>query len=183
VDDSQYEGVLLVPFERDQIWKTLESRLADRRGRCACSRPCRIRIGSFANSLDRSRNLGDEFAAQARRSFIVPKRGTAKLSTRFRMQFDPHAAARVPSRSSAGARPSLSQRARSVRRTMLTRPPTTPLIDPAIAPMLRLSPRVVKTVIEGRLRLPDGHDNAHNRTRSIRRLISRRTRLLNTEPT
>jgi MacB-like periplasmic core domain len=48
--------------------------------------------------------------------------------------------------------------------------------------MLRLPPRFVKTVNERRLRLSDGHDNAHNRTRSIRRLMSRRTRLLNAEP-
>jgi hypothetical protein len=106
---------VLVLLECDQIRKTLERRPADQRSCCACSRPCRIRIGSCANSIERRRNLGDELIAQTRPSLVVPQRGTAKLSTRFRMQFDPHAAARVPS-GSRSARSSSRLSGRDLRR-------------------------------------------------------------------
>ena len=94
--DSQDERVLLVPLERNQVGESLDGGFADHRGCRPNAWPCRIRLRGFANSIERGRNLGDELVAQAKTSFLVPKGGTAKLSTRFKMQFDAHAAARVP---------------------------------------------------------------------------------------
>ena len=63
--DSQDEQVLLVLFERDQVGKSLDGRLADQPACCPRARPCRVGFWGGANSIERSRNLGDELATQS----------------------------------------------------------------------------------------------------------------------
>jgi hypothetical protein len=51
-----------------------------------------------ANSIEGSRNLGDELVAQSWAALVVPKRGAAKLGACLRMQFEAHVAVRVSRR-------------------------------------------------------------------------------------
>ena len=97
--------MLLVPFERDQVGEPLDGGLADQRVYCPRARPCRVGFWGVANSIERCRNLGDELVAEPCASLVVSKRSTAKLGTRFRVQFEAHVAVRVPS----GSRRAVSQ--------------------------------------------------------------------------
>jgi len=106
VGDRQDEQMLLVLFERDHIGEPLDGGLADHRACDPRARPWRIGFWGVANSIESSRNLGDELVAQSWASLVVPKRGTAKLRARLRMQFEAHVAVRVPSGSRSARSPS-----------------------------------------------------------------------------
>jgi hypothetical protein len=83
VGDRQDEHVVLVLFERDHVGEPLDGGLADHRACGSLARPWRVGFWGVANSSEDSRNLGDELVAQSWPSLVVPKRGAAKLGTRF----------------------------------------------------------------------------------------------------
>jgi hypothetical protein len=56
------EYVLLVTFESDEIWKSVDGRLADHRAR---GLPYRVGFRDVGNPIERSRDLGDELVAQS----------------------------------------------------------------------------------------------------------------------
>ena len=63
--DRQDEHVLLVLFERDYVGEPLDGGLADHRVCGPRARPWRIGFWGVANSIEGSRNLGDELVAQS----------------------------------------------------------------------------------------------------------------------
>ena len=63
----------------------LDGRLTDQWACCPRARPCRVGFWSVANSIEGSRNLGDELVAQSWTSLVVPECGAAKLGLRLRM--------------------------------------------------------------------------------------------------
>jgi hypothetical protein len=75
VSDGQHEQMSLVLFERDHIGGPLDGGLADHWAFGPRARPWRIGFWGVANSIEGSRNLGDELVAQSRTSLVVPKRG------------------------------------------------------------------------------------------------------------
>ena len=85
VGDRQDEYVMLVLFERDHVGEPLDGRLADQRAFRPRARPCRVGFWGVADSIEGSRNLGDELVAQSWTSLVVPECGAAKLGLRLRM--------------------------------------------------------------------------------------------------
>jgi hypothetical protein len=83
VGDSQHEQMSLVLLERDHVGEPLDGGLANQRVSSSGARPCRVRFRRVAKSIEGGRNLGDELGAQSWPSLVVPKRGAAKLGTRF----------------------------------------------------------------------------------------------------
>jgi hypothetical protein len=57
------EYVLLVIFESDEIWKSVDGRLANYRARVARARPWRIGFRRAGNPIECRRNLADELVA------------------------------------------------------------------------------------------------------------------------
>jgi hypothetical protein len=83
VGDRQDEHVVLVLVERDHVGQPLDGRLADQRECCPSAQPCRVGFWSVANSIQGSRNLGDELLAQPWPSLVVPSaalRSSARAS-------------------------------------------------------------------------------------------------------
>ena len=129
MSDRRHEDVPLVPLERNHVGKTLEHRSPDRRNCRTRARPLWKGIGGFANSIKGRTYLGNKLVAQTNSLLVVPKGGTAKLRTRFRMQFDPHAAVRAPSGSRSGRSPNPRSRHDRPQRpgtAALVRTPTQP---------------------------------------------------------
>jgi hypothetical protein len=56
------EYVLLVIFESDEIWKSVDGRLADHRAR---GLPCRMGFRDVGNPIEHSSDLGDELVSQS----------------------------------------------------------------------------------------------------------------------
>ena len=63
VCDSQHEHMTLVLFERDHVWEPLDDGLADQRVCGPSARPLRVGVRGVADSIEGSRNLGDELVA------------------------------------------------------------------------------------------------------------------------
>jgi hypothetical protein len=57
------EHVLLVLFESDDIWKSVDDCLANYRARAARARPWRIGFRRTGNPIECRRNLADELVA------------------------------------------------------------------------------------------------------------------------
>jgi hypothetical protein len=76
---------MLVFFERDHVWEPLGARFANQRAFRPRARPCRVGFWGVADSIEGSRNLGEELVAQSWTSLFVPECGAAKLGLRLRM--------------------------------------------------------------------------------------------------
>ena len=85
MSDREHEYLVLAPLERYDVRKALENRSPDQWHFGSCARPFRKGIGSFTDSIERSGYLSNELVAQTDAPLLIPKRGTAKFGTRFRM--------------------------------------------------------------------------------------------------
>ena len=64
VGNRKDEHVLLMPFERDDVRKSMDGRLADHRARGSRERPWRVGFRNIGTSIESGRNLGYEIVPQ-----------------------------------------------------------------------------------------------------------------------
>jgi hypothetical protein len=150
--DRQDKDMVLVFLKCNDVWKSFDVSFANSDRSVLCADPpwkrFRRRDSSQQSRIDR----GDEFLSQGLSPLFIPQRTRAKLGTRFRMKFDPHAFARVPSGSPYG--PCSRQRSERV-------PPRHLAIDaPTPLPMLRQLRRLALPNWKALLRrlAPDRHE-------------------------
>jgi hypothetical protein len=84
-------------LESDGIREALNERSTYRRPHTVDVWPEGVRARSLPNSSEGPRHLRDELVAEAKPLLVIPDCCGAELGTCFRVKFDPHVAARVPS--------------------------------------------------------------------------------------
>lgn len=90
MSDCEYERVLRMNLERDDVRKALDDRSANAEWRGGGPWPNRKGRGGLPDPIEHVRHLGNELVAKRWAPLIVPYGCGAKLCARFRMQFDAH---------------------------------------------------------------------------------------------